>query len=75
MLQRTRAVKRQARLGLYAEGFQGLVAQQFDQILCSRADLLGLVGVAWIMAQQVAVVLDEGSAATGRLDQAFSTAL
>lgn len=27
------------------------------------------------MAQQVAVVLDEGAAATGRLDQAFGTAL
>ena len=73
VLQRAGAMEGHALVGLDVELLELRQAQHLDQVLGQGADPRGLAGVNRIVAQQVAVVLDEGTAAAGGLHDGFGT--
>ena len=75
VLQRARAMERQALVAVDAECFQRFIAQHFHQVSGQHADPFRLVGIGRVAFEQMAIVLDEGAAAAGCLYDGFGTVL
>ncbi|MNF91220.1 hypothetical protein D3C84_738140 [compost metagenome] len=75
VLQGAGAMEGQAQVATAAEAVQRRIAQHLHQVPGQLADPHGLGGVARIVLEQMAVILDEGAAATGCLHYGFGAGL
>ena len=71
VLQGAGAVERQSQIAAHAKCAQRLVAQHFHQVPGQRTDPGCFFGIGRVAAEQVAVVLDKGTAAAGGLHDRF----
>ena len=73
MLQGAGAMEGQALVGAHVEGCQVFLPQHLDQVLGGLADPARLLGIVGVVGQHFDILLDEGAAAAGGLDDGLAT--